>query len=51
MENFYQKSINLDELHPNLGFSEVLQALSTLHEELAKPEATEQIETSQAEQA
>jgi hypothetical protein len=51
MEELYKKSINLDELHPNLGFSEVLQALSSLHEELGNPELIEQIETNQTEQA
>ena len=51
MEELYSKSINLDELHPNLGFNEVLQALSSLHEELAKPEAGEPVEASQAELA
>jgi hypothetical protein len=49
MKDFYQKSINLDELHPNLGFSEVLQALSSLHEELAKSKTADQIEDSQTE--
>jgi hypothetical protein len=51
MEDYYLKSVNLDELHPNLGFNEVLQALSSLHEELAKPETAELGEASNIELA